>query len=82
MRLVREICGVPMPEGLKENDKFHTAIITPTKRIMGNTMLIFQEKHSVKGIVSEEDYLVLEKYTETYFKEELKLRQAVDSSGH
>jgi phosphoribosylaminoimidazole-succinocarboxamide synthase len=42
---------------------------------MGNMMLIFQEKHSVKGIVSEEDYLVLEKYTETYFKEELKLRQ-------
>jgi phosphoribosylaminoimidazole-succinocarboxamide synthase len=28
----REICGVPMPEGLKENDKFHTAIITPTTK--------------------------------------------------
>jgi phosphoribosylaminoimidazole-succinocarboxamide synthase len=32
MRLVKEICGVPMPEGLKENDKFHTAIITPTTK--------------------------------------------------
>jgi hypothetical protein len=46
-------------------------------------MLIFQEKHSVKGIVSEEDYLVLEKYTETYFKEELKCgKPRIDSSGH
>jgi hypothetical protein len=49
---------------------------------MGNTMPIFQEKHSVKGIVSE-DYLVLEKYTRDLFQEELKLRQArIDSSGH
>jgi phosphoribosylaminoimidazole-succinocarboxamide synthase len=68
----REICGVPMPEGLKENDKFHTAIITPTtKRIMGNMMPIFQEITFCKGIVSEEDYLVLENIPETYFKEEL-----------
>jgi hypothetical protein len=41
-------------------------------------MPIFQEITFFKGIVSEEDYLVLEKYTETYFKEELKLRQAED----
>jgi hypothetical protein len=44
MRLVKRFVG-PMPEGLKENDKFHTAIITEQqKRIMGNTMLIFQER--------------------------------------
>jgi phosphoribosylaminoimidazole-succinocarboxamide synthase len=30
--LGKEICGVPMPEGLKENDKFHTAIITPNNK--------------------------------------------------
>jgi phosphoribosylaminoimidazole-succinocarboxamide synthase len=41
--LGKEICGVPMPEGLKENDKFHTAIITTTKADNGNMMPIFQE---------------------------------------
>jgi phosphoribosylaminoimidazole-succinocarboxamide synthase len=71
-----------MPEGLKENDKFHTAIITPTtKADNGDDADISRENILSKGIVSEEDYLVLEN-TETYFKEELKLRQALDSSGH
>jgi phosphoribosylaminoimidazole-succinocarboxamide synthase len=66
----REICGVPMPEGLKENDKFHRPLLRrPQKRIMGNTMLIFQERTFCQSIVSEEDYLVLENIPETYFKE-------------
>jgi hypothetical protein len=45
---------------------------------MGNTMLIFQERTFCQKVVSEEDYLVLENIPETYFKEELKLRQAAD----
>jgi phosphoribosylaminoimidazole-succinocarboxamide synthase len=66
--LGKEICGVPMPEGLKENDKFHTAIITEQqKRIMGNTMPIFQERTFCQKF-SEEDYLVLKNIPETYFK--------------
>jgi phosphoribosylaminoimidazole-succinocarboxamide synthase len=75
----REICGVPMPEGLKENDKFQPPITPTTKADNGeHDADISRENILSKGIVSEEDYLVLEKYTETYFKEELKLRQAAD----
>jgi phosphoribosylaminoimidazole-succinocarboxamide synthase len=66
----REICGVPMPEGLKENDKFHTAIITPTTKADNgeHDADISREKILLKGIVSEEDYLVLEKYTRDLFQ--------------
>jgi phosphoribosylaminoimidazole-succinocarboxamide synthase len=64
----REICGVPMPEGLKENDKFHTAIITPPKADNGeHDADISRENILSKGIVSE-DYLVLEKYTRDLFQ--------------
>jgi phosphoribosylaminoimidazole-succinocarboxamide synthase len=61
---------VGYPEGLKENDKFHTAIITPTTKADNgeHDADISRENILSKGIVSEEDYLVLEKYTETYFK--------------
>jgi phosphoribosylaminoimidazole-succinocarboxamide synthase len=68
-----------MPEGLKENDKFHTIIITTTKADNGeHDADISRENILSKGIVSEEDYLVLKNIPETYFKEELKLRQAED----
>jgi phosphoribosylaminoimidazole-succinocarboxamide synthase len=58
-----------MPEGLKENDAFPTPIITPTtKASEGHDEDISREDILAKGIVSEEDYLVLEKYTRSLFK--------------
>jgi phosphoribosylaminoimidazole-succinocarboxamide synthase len=65
----RILCGVPMPEGLKENDAFPTPIITPTtKASEGHDEDISREDILAKGIVSEEDYLVLEKYTRALFQ--------------
>jgi phosphoribosylaminoimidazole-succinocarboxamide synthase len=65
----RMLCGVPMPEGLKENDPFPTPIITPTtKASEGHDEDISREAILAKGIVSEEDYLVLEKYTRVLFQ--------------
>lgn len=64
----RMLCGVPMPEGLKENDAFPTPIITPTtKASEGHDEDISREAILAKGIVGEEDYLVLEKYTRALF---------------
>ncbi|MHA7943701.1 phosphoribosylaminoimidazolesuccinocarboxamide synthase [Formosa sp. 3Alg 14/1] len=61
----RVLCGVAMPEGMKENDKFPEPIITPaTKAEMGDhDEDISREDIISKGIVSEEDYLILEDYT-------------------
>ena len=66
----RLLCGVSMPEGLKENDQFPTPIITPsTKADNGeHDEDISREEILSKGIVSEEDYLVLEDYTRKLFK--------------
>ncbi len=66
----RILCGVTMPEGLKENDKFPTAIITPsTKADNGeHDEDISREDILAKGIVSEEDYIVLENYTRALFQ--------------
>jgi phosphoribosylaminoimidazole-succinocarboxamide synthase len=65
----RILCGVAMPEGLKENDPFPSPIITPTtKASEGHDEDISREDILTKGIVSEEDYLVLEKYTRALFK--------------
>lgn len=65
----RILCGVAMPEGLKENDPFPSPIITPTtKASEGHDEGISREDILAKGIVSEEDYLVLEKYTRALFK--------------
>ena len=66
----RILCGVTLPEGLKENDKFPTPIITPsTKADNGeHDEDISRENILAKGIVSEEDYLVLEKYTRALFQ--------------
>ncbi len=59
-----------MPEGLKENDKFPTPIITPTtKADMGvHDEDISREAILAEGIVTEEDYLVLEKYTRALYQ--------------
>jgi phosphoribosylaminoimidazole-succinocarboxamide synthase len=66
----RMLCGVAMPEGMKENDKFPSPIITPaTKAEMGDhDEDISREDIIKKGIVTEEDYLVLEDYTRKLFK--------------
>ena len=66
----RELCGVPMPEGMKENDAFPEPIITPaTKAEKGDhDEDISREDILKRGIVSEEDYLVLEDYTRKLFK--------------
>ena len=66
----RLLCGVEMPEGMQENDKFPTPIITPsTKADNGeHDEDISREEILAKGIVSEEDYLVLEDYTRKLFE--------------
>ncbi len=66
----RELCGVPMPEGMKENDPFPQPIITPaTKAEKGDhDEDISREDILKRGIVSEEDYIVLEQYTRALFQ--------------
>lgn len=66
----KQICGVTMAEGLKENDKFPEPIITPTTKADNGSHDedISREAILSKGIVSEEDYLVLEKYTRALFQ--------------
>jgi phosphoribosylaminoimidazole-succinocarboxamide synthase len=65
----RLICGVEMPEGLRENDKFPNPIITPTtKASEGHDEDISREEILSQGIVSESDYLQLEDYTRKLYK--------------
>lgn len=65
----RTLCGVAMPEGLKENDKFPQPIITPaTKAEEGHDEDISREDIIAQGIVTEEDYSQLEKYTRALFE--------------
>ena len=66
----RILCGVPMPEGLKENDQFPIPIITPTTKADNGSHDedISREAILSKGIVTEEDYLVLEQYTRALFQ--------------
>jgi phosphoribosylaminoimidazole-succinocarboxamide synthase len=60
----RLLCGVPLPEGLKENDKLPSPIITPTtKAHVGHDEDISREEILTRGIVSESDYTLLEEYT-------------------
>lgn len=60
----REVCGVGLPDGLKENDKLPGPIITPTtKASVGHDEDISKEQILAKGIVSAADYTALEKYT-------------------
>jgi len=64
----RELCGVPLPEGMKENDYFPTPIITPsTKAEVGHDEDISREEIIRRGIVNEADYAQLEKYTLALF---------------
>lgn len=64
----RTICGVTLPDGMKENQKFPTPIITPTtKADEGHDENISREEIIAQGIVSEEDYVQLERYTQALF---------------
>ena len=66
---VRELCGVKLPEGMIENQKFPEPIITPTtKADAGHDENISREEIIAQGIVSEEDYKVMEEYTRRLFK--------------
>lgn len=65
----RTICGIPLAEGLKENQKFETPIITPTtKADEGHDENITKEEIIAQKLVSKEDYELLEKYTYELFK--------------
>lgn len=65
---LRVICGVVLPEGLRENDKLPTPIITPTtKAHEGHDEDISREEILAQGLVSEEEYGQLEKYTLSLF---------------
>jgi phosphoribosylaminoimidazole-succinocarboxamide synthase len=65
----RIICGVSMPDGLKENDRLPEPIITPTtKAAEGHDEDISREEILLQEIVSEADYVQLEKYTRSLFK--------------
>ncbi|MBB6612106.1 phosphoribosylaminoimidazolesuccinocarboxamide synthase [Pontibacter sp. Tf4] len=64
----RMVCGVALPDGLHENDKLPEPIITPTtKADQGHDEDISREEILAKGIVSEQDYLILERYTRALF---------------
>ncbi len=66
---LREICGIKLQEGMKENDKFDSPIITPTtKAKKGHDMDISKDEIISKGIVSEKDYKLIEEYTKKLFK--------------
>ena len=65
----RTICGISLAEGLRENQKFETPIITPTtKADEGHDENISKEEIIAQGLVSKDDYEQLEKYTFELFK--------------
>lgn len=77
---VREICGVKLPEGLKENEKLPHPIITPTtKADEGHDENISRAEIISRGIVSEEDYTKMEKYALAIFERgtEMAARQGL-----
>ena len=70
----REICGVPIPEGMKEHQRFPEPIVTPTtKATEGHDEDISKEEIIRQGLVSKEDYEQLEKYTRALFQRGSKI---------
>ncbi len=77
---VREICGVRLPEGMKENERFPEPIITPTtKADEGHDLNISKDEIIRQGIVSADDYAVMEDYTRRLFArgQEIAARQGL-----
>lgn len=65
----RSICGITMPEGMKENDRFPEPIITPTtKAMVGHDEDISREEILKTGLVAEKEYLKLEDYTRKLYQ--------------
>ena len=65
----RTICGVSMPDGMKEHDKFSSPIITPTtKAKIGHDEDISRDEIISSGLVEEKEYIKLEKYTRELFE--------------
>lgn len=65
----RMLCGVALPEGLKENDQLPSPIITPTTKAKeGHDEDISREEILKQGLVSESEYIQLEKYTQALFQ--------------
>lgn len=65
----RVLCGIQLPDGMRENEKFPTPIITPTtKADEGHDENISKEEIISQGLVSAEDYAIIEKYTYTLFE--------------
>jgi phosphoribosylaminoimidazole-succinocarboxamide synthase len=73
----RTLCGVSLPDGLKENDKLSEPVITPsTKEDLGlHDVDISREDIISKGIVSEKDYLILEQYTRALYQRGSEIAQ-------
>jgi phosphoribosylaminoimidazole-succinocarboxamide synthase len=66
---IREICGVPVPDGMREHQRFPEPIVTPTtKATEGHDEDISKEEILAQGLVSAEDYGMLEKYTRELFQ--------------
>ena len=65
----RTLCGLPLPEGMIENQKFPTPLITPTTKAMeGHDENISKEEIISSGLISKEDYETIEKYTLALFQ--------------
>ncbi len=65
----RELCGVKLPDGMRENERFPQPIITPTtKADAGHDENISREEIIAQGIVSKEDYEIMEQYTRALFE--------------
>ena len=76
----RELCGVKLPDGMKENERFPEPIITPTtKADEGHDMNISREEIISQGLVSADDYAVMEDYTRRLFArgQEIASRQGL-----
>lgn len=72
----RELCGVKLPDGMRENERFPEPIITPTtKAAEGHDENISREEIIAQGLVSEEDYKVVEDYTRKLFALGSKMAQ-------
>jgi len=70
----RALCGVTLPEGLKENDKLPYPIITPTmKAHVGHDEDISREEILSRGLISENEYVTLENYTQKLFQKGTEL---------
>ncbi|HEX3005976.1 MAG TPA: phosphoribosylaminoimidazolesuccinocarboxamide synthase [Bacteroidales bacterium] len=70
----RSLCGVTLPEGMRENEKFPKPIITPTtKADEGHDLDISKEEIIAQGLVSKDEYELLEKYTHAIFERGSKI---------